>query len=277
MSRALAITFIVCVLATAALAVYPPIFPLQGSYTWEVVIAQNNVPITYTGGRTIFDYVSGYVRLESWDTPDANPGINGVSIWDMREQQPIVTTIDDQLNCYVEKLDSNNTAPMPPDWTGFSYAGIKYFNRALAEEWSDGYGGLVYVDTFSRTVVGMGNSSTADDGDTIFYNVQSWTDKKPDGTEFLLPNTIPCKPLPMNKDSVARVVPHAALFGFGLKCITCKLGVGLILGRLCGGAGAAACAAFPPAVPFCAVLSSVACKAGANLSKSKACQIIKMC
>lgn len=51
---------------------------------------------------------------------------------------------------------------------------MTYFNRALAEEWTDGYGGVVYVDVFSRDVVGMGNYSTVDDGESIFYNIQSW-------------------------------------------------------------------------------------------------------
>jgi hypothetical protein len=264
-------------LLAVAFAIYPPVAPLQGSYTWEVVISDSTGPLGYTGGRTLYDYVSGYVRLESWNTPDPNPGINGVTLWDMREQQPIVTVIDENANCVTEKLDSNVTAPMPPDWSGFSFQAVKYFNRALAEEWTDGYGGLVYVDVFSRDVVGMGNTSTSDDGESIFYNIQSWSDKKPDGTEFLLPNTIPCKPvntLPGYK--VSKVIPHAAMFS--LKCTACKLGVGVIIGRLCSGLGTAACAAFPPAIPFCAVLSSLACKVGVGkLSKDKACQVIHLC
>jgi hypothetical protein len=264
-------------LLAVVLAAYPPIAPLQGSYTWELVISDSTGPIDYTGGRTLYDYVSGYVRLESWNTPDANPGINGVTIWDMREQQPIVTTIDDQAACYVQKLNDNNTAPMPPSWAGWSVLKVTYFNRALAEEWTDGYGGVVYVDVFSRDVVGMGNYSTVDDGTSLFYNIQSWSDTKPDGTLFLLPNTIQCKALPYSASiEVPKVSTNLPMFS--LKCTACKLGIGLILGRLCSGAGAAVCAPFPPAIPFCAVLVGIACKAGAGkLSKDKACSIIKLC
>jgi hypothetical protein len=263
-------------LMAVVLAAYAPVAPLQGSYTWELVISDNSGPIEYTGGRTLYDYVSGYVRMESWNTPDANPGINGVTLWDLREQTPIVTTIDDQAACYVQKLNDNNTAPMPPDWSKWTIQKVTFFNRALAEEWTDGFGGVVYVDVFSRDVVGMGNYSTSDDGTSIFYNIQSWTDNKPDGTLFLLPNTIQCKAITASASiEVPKFTSNAAMFS--LKCSACKLGIGLILGKVCKGGGAAACAAFPPAIPFCAVLAGVACKAGANLSKEKACSIIKMC
>ena len=274
--RIAAVFLVVNCLLASCLAIYQPVYPMQGSYTWEIVISDNSGPISYTGGRTLYDYVSGYVRMESWDTPDANPGINGVTLWDMREVQPIVTTIDTNANCWVEKLDSNVTAPMPPDWTAFSFSQLKYFNRALAELWTDGFGGVLYVDVFSRDVVGMGNTSTAGDGDSIFYNIQSWSDRKPDGTEFLLPNTVSCKPInAVAEYKPVKVQPHG--LGGIIKCNACKLGIGLILGKLCSGAGAAACAAFPPAIPFCAVLAGIACKQGANISKDKACQIIKMC
>jgi len=260
------------------LAVYPPRAPVQGSYTWQVVISDDSGPIAYTGGRTLYDYVSGYVRMESWNTTDPNPGLNGVTIWDLRETTPVVWTIDQNANCVVQKLNDNVTAPMPPDWSSYTMTKVTYFNRALAEEWNDGYGGVVYVDVFSRDVVGMGNYSTSDDGTSLFYNVQSWSDKKPDGTEFLLPNTIPCKPMAAigsEGASMSKVEPHSALFS--VKCTGCKLGIGIVIGRLCSGVGAAACAPFPPSIPFCAVLASVACKGAGNLSKDKACKIIKMC
>jgi len=72
------------------------------------------------------------------------------------------------------------------------------------------------------------------------------------------------------------VHPLGGIFG-GIKCGACKLGIGAILGRLCGGGGAAVCSAFPPAVPFCAILAQAACKGGASLGKDQACKIIKMC
>jgi hypothetical protein len=264
-----------------ALAAYPPVAPLQGSYTWEIVISDSTGPQTYAGGRTLYDFVSGYVRMESWDTPDPNPGINGVTLWDMREQQPVVWVIDQNTNCYSEKLDSNVSAPTPFDWSGYTINQVTYFNRALAEEWTEPFGGVVYVDVFSRDVVGLGNMSTSDDGDTIFYTIQAWNDKKPDGTLFLLPNTIPCKPINNLPEyasavSVPKVMPH---IGFpNLKCTGCKLAIGVVIGRLCTGVGAAACAVFPPAIPFCAVLATLACKFGVGkLTKDKACKVIHLC
>jgi hypothetical protein len=276
------IFLVVNYILSVALAAYRPVSPLQGSYTWEIVISDKTGPLVYTGGRTIYDYVSGYVRMESWNTTDPTPGINGVTLWDLREATPIVTTIDSNAVCFVQKLTDNNTAPMPPDWSAYSLAQVTYFNRALAEEWTDGYGGVVYVDVFSRDVVGMGNYSTSDDGDSIFYNIQSWSDNKPDGTLFLLPNTIPCKPIalmPEFTEAARKFHTDSAKFGLpNFKCIACKLGIGLVIGRLCNGAGALACAPFPPAIPFCAVLAALACKVGVGkISKDKACKIIHAC
>jgi hypothetical protein len=262
------VSLVLVALFGLTLAMYPPVAPKQGTYTWELTDNQGN---DYSGGRTIYDYVSGYIRMESWNTPDANPGINGVTIWDLREQQPIVWTIDQNVNCYSEKLDSNVQAPPAPDFTSFSFSKVAYFNRALAEMWVDGFGGVVYVDVFSRDIVGMGNVSTSDDGD-LFWNILSWTDKKPDGTEFLLPDTITCKALNTTKRSIDEASETA-----GLGCTLCKVGVKLVLGRLCNGSGAAACSAFPPAIPFCSLLANAACKNGGKLSAGAACSIIKKC
>jgi hypothetical protein len=276
-ARALQIAVVVNYLLASVLAIYPPVSPLQGSYTWEIVISSSSGPVTYTGGRTLYDYVSGYVRMESWNDTNPNPGINGVTIWDLREQQPIVSTIDSNAQCVVEKLDSNVTAPMPMDWSGFQFNQLTYFNRALAEEWTDGFGGLVYVDVFDRDIVGMGNTSTGDDGESIFYNIMEWTDQKPDGTEFLLPNTVLCKPVQTLAGfaKAPKFAPHSAMFS--LKCTACKIGIGVVIGRLCSIGGAAACAVFPPSIPFCSVLAGLACKRGASLGKDKACKVIHMC
>jgi len=168
-------------------------------------------------------------------------GINGVTLWDLRENQPIVNTIDENANCWVEKLDSNVSAPTPLDWTGYQFINVSYFNRALAELWGDGYGGVVYVDVFSRDVIRIGNTSLQD-GTSIFYTITSWSDKKPDGTNFLLPNTIQCKQINALESygtavrQSQAIHPQAALID--LKCEGCKLAIGLIIGRLCNGIGA---------------------------------------
>jgi len=97
-------------------------------------------------------------------------------------------------------------------------------------------------------------------------------------------NMQPCTPnLPLQAGlmlpegaSHSGVHPLGGLLG-GLKCGACKLGIGVILGRLCGAGGAAVCAAFPPAIPFCAILSQAACKSGGKLGSDQGCKIIKMC
>jgi len=276
-----AVVAVLALFAVSALAIYPPRAPVQGSYTWELVISDNSGPEAYSGGRTLYDYVSGYVRMDSFNESDPSPGINGVTLWDLREAQPIVWTIDTNANCWSQKLDSNVSVPPPLDFTGYSFSQVTYYNRALAEEWSDGYGGVVYVDVFTRDIVGLGNTSTVDDGTTIFYNIMSWSDKKPDGTLFLLPNTIPCKAVGPQEDTAAHSVmpikPHIGLPHINLKCIACKAAIGIVIGRLCGSLGADACSPFPPAIPFCAVLAGLACRKGASLGKDKACKVVHAC
>lgn len=162
--------------------------------------------------------------MESWNTPDPSPGINGITLWDLRESLPIVSTIDQnvrptspisrfpvrlininlilcplqlillQAQCWVEKLNDNVLAPQPEDYSQYTFSKFQYWNRALAEEWIDGFGGYLYVDMFSRDVVGMGNESTADGAVPMYYNIYGWSDSAPDGTLFLLPNTLQCKP-----------------------------------------------------------------------------------
>jgi len=268
-----------CFLAVA-FALYTPVAPRQGSYLWELVVSNNSGPVAFAGGRTWYDFVAGYVRMDSYDQDAPTPGINGVTIWDMRETQPIVSTIDTQTACWVERLNNNVTAPVPWDWSAYTLSQVTYFNRALAEEWTDGYGGVVYVDVFTRNVVGMGNYSTSDDTETLFYNIMEWDDGKPDGSVFLLPNTITCKQVNAMagyNSALAKVHPMSPLFP-NLPCIGCKLAIGLVIGRLCTVAGAAACAPFPPAIPFCAVLATLACKFGVGtLTKEAACKAIHLC
>jgi len=273
------IAIITVALLGISLAAYKPVAPQRGSYTWNLVLEKGNQD-TYVAGRLIYDFVAGYVRMESWNTPEPNPGINGISIWDLRETQPIVQTIDQNAQCFVQKLNDNLFAPMPDDYSSYSFQQFKYFNRALAEMWTEPGGGYLYVDIFTRDIVGMGNSTASEDGTVSFYNIFDWSDKTPDGTSFLLPNTLGCKAI--NASDAEAIVPDHAVkphgIGSFIKCNACQIGIGLVLGRLCGVGGAAVCAPFPPAVPFCALLAQGACSLGAKkLDKTSACRIIKMC
>jgi len=87
----------------------------------------------------------------------------------------------------------------------------------------------------------------------------------------------PCRPNGPAMDGAMMVHPLFALPD-PLKCTACKAGIGVVLGRICGVAGAAACAEFPPAVPFCSLLAAAACKAGGKrFGISEACSLIRLC
>jgi len=100
----------------AAFAAYQPVAPQRGSYTYDLVL-QKGSQQTYVGGRLLYDYIAGYVRMESWNTPEPNPGINGVTIWDMREAQPVVWTIDSLAQCWMQKLTDKMGIPSPDDYS----------------------------------------------------------------------------------------------------------------------------------------------------------------
>jgi len=130
----------------------------------------------------------------------------------------------------------------------------------------------------------------------LSYNSRSDTPKAPETTitvrhQFNTPPSPkimqPCTPtspaVNANTDAASLLeFASPADFSFGgvfnaVKCGACKLGVGAIVGKLCGSAGVAACAAFPPAIPFCGLLAQAACKTGGTISKDTACKVIHMC
>jgi len=259
-----------CAVALANAALYPPISPKWGTYTWHYTDDNGD---DFAGGKTYYDYVNGYVRMDAYNSSRPSPGINGVTIWDLREVQPVVWTIDDQAKCYVQKLDADVTAPLPPSFTNYTMKKVTYFNRALAEQWTDGWGGMVYVDVFSRDIVGMGNVSDVDQG-SLWMNILQWSDKKPDGNAFLLPNTIPCKKL----NITSGVWKRGAHEQQGrIACALCKAAIGVVLGKICGVAGALACNAIPFTVPFCSALKNAACNKGKDFGASAACKLVKKC
>jgi hypothetical protein len=230
-----------------------------------------------------YDYLSGFIRLDSFNTSDPNPGMNGVTIWDLRDQTPDVTTIDSQAACFVQNI--GQTVPMPLDFSFLKFAGYTYWNRALAEKWMDQFGGSVYFDSFTRDVVGITNSST----DNAFeYNIHEWSSEKPDGSYFFPPEAANCirlnntfddeyakivQALEEERDSIEDDVERSQ---FDLKCKICAAGIGLIKGRVCSVAGAAACAPFPPAVPFCSTIASLLCRA-IPVSNEQVCKVIRLC
>lgn len=61
------------------------------------------------------------------------------------------------------------------------------------------------------------------------YNILKWSDKPPSGTNFLIPNTMPCTA--PNVSAVPRIETRAVQFD--LSCEICQKGIGLIKGGIC--------------------------------------------
>jgi len=191
-----------------------------------------------------FDFVAGHVRLESWISPKVNPGINGISLWDLRAPTPVLNFISPQGTCKTQILDSDDDViPQPDDYTDYQFTSLGYWNRALAEKWMDTDGNYLYLDVFTRDIVGMGsvaNKSDPDDQD-IDYQVWDWSSDAPSGDLFLLPNTVQCTPVtPVPKAEKKRFL------GIGGKkkkarCNTCKEGIQNVRNAFCGK---------PPKFPF---------------------------
>jgi hypothetical protein len=145
-----------------------------------------------------FDFVAGHVRLESWISPNPNPGINGISLWDLRAPTPLLNFISPKATCMTQVLDSDDDViPVPDDYTDYKFTSLGYWNRALAEKWMDTDGNYLYLDVFTRDIVGMGsvaNKSDPDDQD-IDYQIWDWSSDAPSGDLFLLPSTVQCTPV----------------------------------------------------------------------------------
>jgi len=179
-------------------------------------------------------------------------------------------------NCYVQKI--GQIIPDPLDFSNLQFAGYTYWNRALAERWVDMYGGTVYFNSFNRDVVGMVNSSSIN---MFSYNIKEWSTEKPDGSLFFQPESANCIQLNNTLDFEAELLSNIEeqyneKAKINLKCTACKVGIGLIKGRVCSMAGAAACAPFPPAVPFCSTIASLLCRK-IPVSNEQVCKVIRLC
>jgi len=266
------LSFILCsLLIVGSLAIVPPTAPDRGYYVYEVNFP-NDPDDAYVGGKITYDYLTGYIRQDAYNSSDPNPGMNGITVWDLRDQIPDVITIDSLAQCYIQNI--GQIIPDPLDFTGLTFAGYTYWNRALAEKWVDNYGGQIYFDSFDRDVVGMVNTSATN---MFSYNIHEWSTEKPDGSYFMTPEAANCIRL-NNTLEEQRVMSMAERTNskFSLKCTACKIGVGLIKSKVCKVAGAAACAAFPPAVPFCSTIASLLCRK-IPVSTEQVCKVIRLC
>jgi len=195
----------------------------------------------------------------------------------LRDQTPEVTTIDSLTKCYIQNI--GQIVPDPLDFSNLEFVGYSYWNRALAERWDDDYGGSVYFDSNTRDVVGMTNSSV---DNKFSYNILEWSTDKPDGTLFFAPEQANCIHLnntfeeELLRSLAASEAQSKVKSKFSLKCTACKVGIGLIKGQVCRVAGAAACAAFPPAVPFCSTIASLLCRK-IPVSSDQVCKVIRLC
>jgi len=178
-----------CLLAAAR----QPTAPRRGSYTYNVLVDGGQT--FFLGGRVYFDYVAGYVRKDNWNSNKPNPGINGISLWDLRSLPPRAYHIERGLTCDVYKLDpAVDPIPTPDDYSSYKFMQTGYYNRAFSEKWADQDGNYIWINAFSRDLVGMGTGRNASDPESqaLEYIITEWSDKQPDGTLFILPGVLTC-------------------------------------------------------------------------------------
>jgi hypothetical protein len=268
--------------ALAAAGRYQPVAPIAGSYSWTMSV--DGSVKNYLGGRVIYDYVAGYTRLESWDSAAPNPGINGISIWDLRGAKAVLTYIGPKLECMMQEVPADDpSVPSPDDFSAHRFDSLSYWNRALAEKWIDADMNYIYLDVFTREVVGMGTARDPQDPDdqAIDYHVVDWSDEAPDGAEFRLPGTVKCEWVnasgtpPMDPSFLARAVAveqKKRIFGIHGKkwhtCHNCVKGMQHLYDLACGPKATEAgrmqaCKQYMPNLQFCSTILATACAEGA--------------
>jgi len=249
---------------------YQPVAPKAGSYSWTMAIDGSTK--NYIGGRVSYDYISGYTRLESWDSPTPTPGINGISIWDLRGPMATLTFIGPKLECLVQRLPStDDSVPSADDFSAYKFDSLAYWNRALAEKWVDADRNYLYLDVFTRSLVGMGSGRNVSDpqDQSIDYHVFDWSNKAPDGEEFRLPSTINCILVNASGAGSPPMESKKRIFGIRSKawhtCDQCVKGSTTALARACGPRATedgrlAACKQFMPNLEYCSVIMATMCK-----------------
>jgi len=273
-------------IAIAVLAVtqgYQPISPQRGSYTWSLMV--DGKQDFFIGGRLIYDFVAGHVRMDSWNAAAPNPGINGLSIWDLRENPAILTMIGPHLVCQTHRMTkADEMVPRPVDYSRYKFASLAYWNRALAEKWVNPAGDYVYTDVFSRDVVGMGSLRNASDPESqaLDYLITDWSVAVPDGTAFLLPNTVKCTEVNTTSAFYGPMLTEKrGLFDPSKKtiCLNCKKSMVTLVAKMCNGGDAsqeALCAKNYPTMAFCPTAIAAACKKGA-LTPESLCRFGGLC
>jgi len=279
------IIFVVAIALIAHVALsYQPLSPTSGSFTWRLLV--NGKSDSFIGGRLMYDYVAGYVRMDSWNDALPHPGINGISVWDLREDTAILTMIGPHLVCQTHRLTkTDDMVPSRDDYSAYKFDSLAYWNRAMAERWVDAAGRYVFTNVFTRDIVGMGNLRNASDPDSqaLDYVISDWSDKAPDGTDFLLPNTVKCTEVNASENAL----PHfmRGLFGpsKGQICNGCKKSMADMItkmqNQMCGGGEEGqdrACAKYYPTMGFCPTMLADVCKKG-SLNADGMCKMARLC
>jgi len=264
---------------------YLPVAPRRGSYSFNLMIdGKQNF---FLGGRMIYDYVAGYVRMDSWNAATPNPGINGISIWDLRENPAVLTMIGPHLVCQTHRLTrTDDMIPSPVDYSRYKFSSLAYWNRALAEKWVNPTGDYVYTNIFSRDVVGMGSARNTSDPQSqqLDYIISEWSTSVPSGVFFDLPNTIKCTEVNATvafEEDGQVITSKRGLFSpsRGQICSGCQRSMVGTVAKMCQGGDAgqeALCAKNYPTMAFCPTAMASACKAGA-LTPTSLCKFAGLC
>jgi len=264
---------------------------LRGKFiTGEMILARAGFMVdgkqnVFLGGRLIYDYVAGYVRMDSWNAATPYPGINGISIWDLRENPAVLTMIGPHLVCQTHKMTRiDDLIPSPPDYSLYKFDSLAYWNRAMAEKWVSPTGDYVYTNVFSRAIVGMGSTRNVSDPDSqaLDYVISDWTDKVPAGTSFDLPGTVKCSEVNATESFHAHLTSNKrGLFSpsKGQICNGCKKSMVGMVQKMCNGGDAgqeANCAKNYPTMAFCPTAIAAACSKNA-LTPESLCRFAGLC
>lgn len=177
--------------------------------------------------------------------------------------------------CYVA-ASAPGTAPSSPDFSSWTFTHYNFHGTSLTESWTDGNGGVMHVEAFTRLPIQMTNTSTSGADTTMI----TWTDKVPNAEVFMVPSTMKCTPGPSQVTLVADAYsPFFNRRALGLACGPCKFLVGQIIGKGCSAGARALCLLTGELAPVCGIILSIICQGACTgaACAARICTTIRFC
>lgn len=167
---------------------------------------------------------------------------------------------------------TDDSVPKIDDFSTYKFDSVAYWNRALAEKWVDEDRNYLYLDVFTRDVVGMGTARNLSDpkDQSIDYHIFNWSTKSPNGDEFRLPDIFKCTTVNASGVGSSLFVENSEKRIFGIKskawhtCDKCMKGAAQVQATSCGPRATeesrlAACRKFMPNLEYCSIIMGTIC------------------